>query len=625
LSHSYLDMINDYRDLYRLKLEEKNRLCGEIRQMIIGVATENGGHLASSLGAVELVVALLSVFDPMKDKIVFDVGHQAYAYKILTGRKDRFHTLRQWGGISGFPKREESPYDHFDTGHAGTSISAAMGYAKARDLLHQSHNVIAVVGDASISNGMSLEALNQIEELKTKVIIVLNDNKMSINFPIGGLAKHLSHLSTNPSYRKMKDALRSACKNLPLGGSLIEESLKKLKYQIKTALQPINMFEALGINYWGPFNGHNLEELEEVFKLAKAFDESVLIHVITKKGKGYAPAEENPTKYHGVSPRRPRQDAEIVSWSKACAECVERIAEKDKRVVCLTAAMEEGCGLSRFKKRFPDRFFDVGIAEEHMLTYAAGLAAGGMRPVAFIYSTFLQRAGDQLYHDIAMQKLPVVISLDRSGLVGEDGETHQGLLDIPWFKSVPGLIIASPRDVADMEFMFSNLIKNCDMPAIVRYPKGDAPKRLARDVDAPCAPWLKAEVLRHGREVLLIGHGGVISMLIESCNKIADIYNIDPTLVDLRFLKPLDLETLNKLFVDHSLVIMAEESYAIGGIGEQLLGFAQRVNKHIRWEHMAVPDLYVPHGAKDEQLRYVGICCDEVVKKVSEYLETAPR
>ena len=624
MSYSYLNKINDYGDLHKLRLEEKNRLCDEIRQMIVTVSTENGGHLASSLGAVELVVALLSVFDPTKDKIVFDVGHQAYAYKILTGRKDKFHTLRQWGGISGFPKREESPYDHFDTGHAGTSISAAMGYAKARDLLHQRHDVVAVVGDASISNGMSLEALNQIEELKTKVIIVLNDNKMSINFPIGGLTKHLSHLSTNPSYKKMKDVLKSACKNLPLGGSLIEESLKKLKYQIKTAFQPINMFEALGINYWGPFNGHNLEELEEVFKLAKAFDEPVLIHVITKKGKGYAPAEENPTKYHGVSPKRPKSDAEVVSWSTACAECIEKIAEKDKRVVCLTAAMEEGCGLSQFKKRFPDRFFDVGIAEEHMLTYAAGLAAGGMRPVAFIYSTFLQRAADQLYHDIAMQKLPVVIALDRSGLVGEDGETHQGLLDIPWFKSIPGLIIASPRDVADMEYMFSNLIQNCAMPAIVRYPKGYAPKRLARDSNTSNGLWLKVDVLRNGKEILLIGHGSVIPMLLESCDKIAECYNINPTLVDLRFLKPLDLDTLDKLFVDHSLAIMAEESYATGGIGEQLLGFAHRANKHIQWVHMAVPDIYVPHGTREEQLRYVGICSDEVVKKVGEYLETTP-
>jgi len=624
LSHSYLNKINDYGDLHKLRLEEKNRLCDEIRQMIVTVSTENGGHLASSLGAVELVVALLSVFNPTKDKIVFDVGHQAYAYKILTGRKDKFHTLRQWGGISGFPKREESPYDHFDTGHAGTSISAAMGYAKARDLLHQRHDVVAVVGDASISNGMSLEALNQIEELKTKVIIVLNDNKMSINFPIGGLTKHLSHLSTNPSYKKMKDVLKSACKNLPLGGSLIEESLKKLKYQIKTAFQPINMFEALGINYWGPFNGHNLEELEEVFKLAKAFDEPVLIHVITKKGKGYAPAEENPTKYHGVSPKRPKSDAEVVSWSTACAECIEKIAEKDKRVVCLTAAMEEGCGLSQFKKRFPDRFFDVGIAEEHMLTYAAGLAAGGMRPIAFIYSTFLQRAADQLYHDIAMQKLPVVIALDRSGLVGEDGETHQGLLDIPWFKSVPGLIIASPRDVADMEYMFSNLIQNCAMPAIVRYPKGYAPKRLARDSNTSNGLWLKADVLRNGKKILLIGHGSVIPMLLESCDKIAECYNINPTLVDLRFLKPLDLDTLDKLFIDHSLAIMAEESYAIGGIGEQLLGFAHRANKHIQWVHMAVPDTYVPHGTREEQLRYVGICSDEVVKKVGEYLKTTP-
>lgn len=623
MSLNYLGKIKDYRDLRHLKHTEKSRLCNEIRQMIIDVATENGGHLASSLGTVELTVALLSVYDPLEDKIVFDVGHQCYTYKILTGRKDRFNTLRQWEGISGFPKREESSFDHFNTGHAGTSISAAMGYAKSRDLLRQKHEVIAVVGDSSISNGMSFEALNQIDELKTKVIIILNDNKMSINVPIGGLAKRLSHLSTNPSYRRAKDAIKSLCEGLPLGSALVAEALKKMKYQVKTMFQPINIFEALGINYWGPFNGHNIEELEEVFKLAKAFDESVLIHVITQKGKGYVPAEENPTKYHGVSAKKPNSSANSLSWSKASAQCVEKLAENDGRIICLTAAMEEGCNLTGFKKRFPGRFFDVGIAEEHLLTYAAGLAAGGLRPVVFIYSTFLQRAADQLYHDIAMQRLPVLVALDRSGLVGEDGETHHGLLDISWYKSVPGLTIASPRDVIDLEYVFAHLIEHSALPAIIRYPKGEAPFSLGRrDGDQPFE-WLKSEILRQGEEILLIGYGGTMPILLESCDKINNLLHINPTVVDLRFIKPLDLETLERLFSAHSCVVIAEETYSIGGVGEQLSKFAFDVNKGLDWIHIAIPDIYVPQGARDEQLRYVGLSSDEVVKRVSEHFERA--
>lgn len=624
----YLNKITDYKDLQRLRYTEKLRLCNEIRHMIIEVVTKNGGHLASSLGAVELIIALLSVFDPMKDKVVFDVGHQSYAYKILTGRKSNFHTLRQWGGISGFPKREESPCDHFNTGHAGTSISAAIGYAKARDLLSQKHDVIAVVGDASISNGTSLEALNQIGELKTKLIIILNDNKMSINVPIGGVAKHLSHISTNPSYKRAKEALKLACKSLPLGGALIEDALKRLKYQVKTMFQPINMFEALGINYWGPFNGHNLEELEEVFKLAKVFDESVLIHVITEKGKGYEPAEKDPTKYHGVSPKTTTSldsPEDSISWSKATAKCAEKLAEKNNKILCLTAAMEEGCSLSDFKKRFPNRFFDVGIAEEHLLTYAAGLAAGGMQPIVFIYSTFLQRAMDQLCHDIAMQGFPVIIALDRSGLVGEDGETHQGLLDVPWCKSIPGLIIASPRDVVDLEYMFTCLIENCDSPGIIRYPKGEAPRSLARKKEGLPSQWLKAEVLREGEEVLLIGYGSTIPMLLESSEEIRKTLGFESTVVDLRFIKPLDLKTLKELFAAHSLAVMAEEEYAIGGAGEQLSCLAFKENKDLQWIHLAVPDTYVPHGTRDEQLQHVGLSSNEVVKRVSEHLKTASR
>ena len=415
----------DYRDLEGLDPPGLDLLAKEIREMIIKTVESNGGHLASSLGAVELNIALLRSFDPSKDRIIFDVGHQAYAYKILTGRKDRFKTLRKWKGISGFPDPKESPFDHFNAGHSSKSLSAALGQAKARDLLGQDHHVVAVIGDGSLINGLALEALNHVNELDTPVIFILNDNQMSISKRVGGMASHLAALSVNPMYRQFKRFLKYFCHRVPEGKKL-ESLLERSKQTLKRFLLPPNIFEDLGISYWGPFDGHDIQEMEKIFSMAKGYGYPLLVHLLTTKGKGFKPAEEDSEKFHGISPcpsaltsGKPSPG----SWSEASAACIEELAGLDPRVVLLTAAMKEGSKLGPFQKKYPERFFDVGIAEGHLLTFAAGMATAGLLPVVSIYSTFLQRAMDQLVHDICMQDLHVILAIDRAGLVGEDGET----------------------------------------------------------------------------------------------------------------------------------------------------------------------------------------------------------
>ena len=419
-----------HSDLMDLAPEDLPLLAGEVRERVIATVRENGGHLGSSLGAVELTIALLRRFDPFHDRIVFDVGHQVYPYKILTDRADRFGTLRLKDGICGFPRRSESPCDHFNTGHSSTSISAALGYAKARDLLGEDRHVVAFIGDGALINGLAFEALNHIKETQTRLVIVLNDNKHSISPRVGGFATMLARLSASTSYNRIKSAIKDCCRALPAGNAL-QRSLEGIHDQIKSLVKPANIFDDLDINYWGPFDGHDIPSCEMIFELAKGYDRPVLLHFSTVKGKGMPEAEANPTKYHQMSPRAEAERPKARTWSEAASAVTEQLAKADPRIVCLTAAMTTGVKLERFRSEFPDRFFDVGIAESHMLTLAAGMAAGGMRPWVFIYSTFLQRAMDQLTHDIALQNLPVVLMVDRAGLVGSDGDTHQGLLDVP--------------------------------------------------------------------------------------------------------------------------------------------------------------------------------------------------
>lgn len=600
-------------------LDEKGLrlLCDDLRGEIIKTVNTNGGHMGSSLGAVELIVALLRVFNPADDRILFDVGHQAYAYKILTGRKDRFHTLRQWGGVSGFPTPQESPYDHYCGGHSSVSISAALGYAKARDLLGQKHHVVAVIGDGSLINGVALEALNNVKQTGSKIIIVLNENRMSISPSVGGLADHIARFSVHPAYRKMKTVIKQHCKSLPKGES-IEKTLSRLKQSLKHLLQPENMFEELGISYWGPFDGHDLEEMEDIFRLAGSYDKSLLVHVVTQKGKGLAEAENDPERYHGLSPAAKdsyRENPDVRwsphSWSFASARALENMACRDERIVCLTAAMKAGSRLESFSTNFPDRFFDVGIAEEHLVSYAAGMALGGLRPVVSIYSTFLQRAMDQLVQDVALQKLPVLFAIDRAGLVGEDGPTHHGLFDVAWCSAIPGLTMMAPRDVPELEWMFSESLQR-NLPCMIRFPKGRAPRRVGT-VPAGNPGWERAAVLQEGREWVLFTYGATVPLAFWTVEAARSSGVPHPTIVDLRFLKPLDVGLVSMMLRTHAFGVVLEEGSRRAGVGEQIASLSGSDSLAAPVRILGVPDVFVPHGTRRRQLEYCGLTPERVV------------
>jgi len=612
-----LEGLDDYRDLKDLDEEKLRCLCEDIRGEIIDTVSQNGGHLGSSLGAVELIVALLRVFDPGEDRIIFDVGHQAYAYKILTGRKNRFRTLRQWGGISGFPSLQESPCDHYCGGHSSVSLSAALGYAKARDLLGQKHQVVAVIGDGSLVNGVALEALNNVKETGSKIIIILNENRMSISPNIGGLADHIARMSVHPAYKKMKAVIKQHCKNLPKGQS-IEKSLSRLKQSLKHLLQPENMFEELGISYWGPFDGHDLQEMEDIFRLACLYDKPLLLHVVTRKGKGMAVAEKDPEKYHSFSPAKKEVCLEAgdvrwadKSWSSFSADMIEKLARRDERVVCLTAAMKAGSRLESFSRTFPDRFFDVGIAEEHLLSFAAGMALGGLRPVVSIYSTFLQRAMDQLVLDVALQQLPVIIAVDRAGLVGEDGPSHHGLFDISWCSAIPGLTLMAPRDVAEMAWMYEEALRR-ESPCLIRYPKGRAAERAGR-LTAGTPGWRKAATLREGEEWALFAYGATVPLALSAGEAAVKAGVPEPDIVDLRFLKPLDIETITGILASRSFAVVLEEGSRKAGVGEQIASLSGSDKFLCPVQSIAVCDTFVPQGSRMRQWEYCGLTAESVV------------
>jgi 1-deoxy-D-xylulose-5-phosphate synthase len=592
--------------LRALPPDSLDALAAEVRELITEVVGENGGHLGSSLGAVELCIALLRKFDPLEDRIIFDVGHQSYPYKILSDRLERFPTLRAQGGVSGFPRRAESPFDHFDTGHSSTSISAALGYAKARDLLEQRHHVVAVIGDASLINGLAFEALNHVKETQTRLIIVLNDNKHSISPRVGGFATMLARLSTSTSYNKIKFAVKECCRALPKGDAL-EKTLEGIRGQIKSLVKPQNIFDELGINYWGPFDGHNIGEAEMIFDLARRYDRPVLLHFSTVKGKGFPEAERNPTKYHQMAPRSERESPKALTWSEAASGAVERFAQVDGRVVCLTAAMETGARLENFRARFPERFFDVGIAESHMLTLAAGMAAGGLRPWVFIYSTFLQRAMDQLTHDIALQNLPVVLMVDRAGLVGADGETHQGLLDVAWGRAVPNLEIYAPADEPSLRQMTAHAASR-QGPTLLRYPRGPLPRVLCTGRE-PLSPIL----LRDGEEWALVGHGVTVRILLEARELAACAGLPTPAIVDLRRLKPLDIDFIDEILKHYPTVAVAEEGYLAGGVGEAIASRAAETGAAATVRRLGAPDRFIPHGTAAQQREFCGLTVEDVL------------
>lgn len=607
--HPILSRISDYRGLPSLDRAETAALCSELRDMITRTTLANGGHLGGSLGAVELCVSLLRVFDPASDRIIFDVGHQTYAYKILTGRADRFATLRTAGGISGFPRRSESPYDVFDTGHSSTSISAALGFAKARDLAGERREVVAVIGDGALLNGLAFEGLNNAAACGSKVTIVLNDNKMSISPRVGGMASHLARLAVSTPYTRMKRFVKDICRAIPGGGS-VERVLSRVKDKLKGVLLPRNIFESMEISYWGPFDGHDVWELSRILEMSKLYDGPLLIHVITKKGKGHPEAEASPEMYHGVgagSAKKEKKESGVRpdDWSMAFSDRAIALARQDSRVVACTAAMGGGTRIAEFARAFPGRYFDVGIAEGHMLTFAGGMAAGGMRPIVCVYSTFLQRAMDSLVHDICMMGLPVLVAVDRAGLTGEDGETHQGLLDVAWGRAVPGLVAAAPRDRADLDYMMEQWLER-SVPMLIRYPKGRAPESICR-VGRP-APWLRAEVLRRGHGVAFAALGDMVAPALEAADAVGG------SAADIRWASPLDMAMVDELLGGHDVVITAEDGYGAGGVGEAIASRAAETGSRCRVLRAAVAPAYVPHATRGEQLRTEGLTADGLIE-----------
>ncbi|MBQ7220091.1 MAG: 1-deoxy-D-xylulose-5-phosphate synthase [Synergistaceae bacterium] len=593
-------------DLLQISEDKLPVLAKEVRAVIVDTVRRNGGHLGSSLGVVELTIAMLRKFDPFNDRIIFDVGHQSYPYKILTDRFDKFGTLRLKDGISGFPRRNESPADHFNTGHSSTSISAALGYAKARDLLGEKRHVIAFIGDAALINGLAFEALNYVQETNTKLIIILNDNKHSISDRIGGFSTMLARLSANTLYRRVKNAIKRRT------SPKIAKSLEGFRDHIKNLVKPSNMFEELGIKYWGPFDGHNIRNTEKILELAKNYDRPLLLHFTTQKGRGLPEAEADPTKYHQLSPEN---EPKGKTWSEAASEIAEEIARKDDRIVCFTAAMSTGVKLEHFAKDFPRRFFDVGIAESHMLTMAAGLAAGGMRPWVFIYSTFLQRAMDQLMHDIALQNLPVVVMVDRAGLAGSDGDTHQGLLDIPWGRAIPNLHIYSPCDEDSLRNAMLRASEH-DGPTLIRYPRGLMPiKKMS-----PIASDDGIVKIQEGAFWAMLGHGATVSTMLHARSRAGREGLFVPAVYDARRIKPLDMDALDEILTSYNMLAVLEENYMPGGLGEAVGARIAELNAAVRLLRFGVPDVCVKHATQLEQREMYGLTARNVVEQCRKYL-----
>ncbi len=597
-----LEEINDPKDLRGLSLKELESLVEEIREFIIKTVSKTGGHLASSLGAVELTLALHYVFNTPKDKLVWDVGHQTYAHKIITGRRDRFNTLRQYGGISGFPKREESIYDTFNVGHAGTSISAALGMALARDLEKGNEKVVAIIGDGSLSCGIAYEGLDNAGYVDTDLIVVVNDNNMSISPSLGSISAYLSKKMSGPVYNKLRDEIEKLIHSLPLPEQPTLKLARKIEESIKF-FSPGLLFEELGFKYFGPLDGHRLQDLIDVFKNVKNLKGPIVVHVVTKKGKGYKPAENNPSLFHGigkfdVETGKPIKSAAKPSCSSVFGDRVLEIMKENEKVVAITAAMLIGTGLQRAKEEFPDRVFDVGIAEQHAVTMAGGLAVKGFKPIVAIYSTFLQRAYDQIIHDIALQNLPVVFAIDRAGIVGDDGETHQGVFDISYLRPVPNMVITAPRDAKELEMLLDFAVNYKDHPMAIRYPRGSCPDtfNLPYPEEIRVGKW---QVLKQSKEdkVAILAIGNMVSVAL-GVSDILEKNSINSTVVDCLFVKPMDEDMLNELS-NYDLVITIEENVKFGGFGEGVLSYLNDKGIKVPAKIFALPDMFIEHGSQE--------------------------
>lgn len=612
-----LENIHKENDIKKISLDNMPLLAEEIRKFLIEKISITGGHLGSSLGTVELTMALHLAFTLPEDKIIWDVGHQAYTHKLLTGRKNGFDELRKYGGLSGFPKRKESKCDSFDTGHSSTSISAGLGYAQARDLLDKKNYVISVIGDGSLTGGMAYEALNNAARLKTNFIVVLNDNNMSISENVGGMSKYLSNIRTAKTYTDLKTNITNALTRVPNLGDKVVESIKRTKSGIKQLVIPGMFFEDMGITYLGPIDGHDVSGMIKVFSEAKKLNNAVLIHVITKKGKGYIPAEKEPARFHAAEPfdiptGKPKHKKEQPNYTDVFGNTIVKLAAENESIVAITAAMPDGTGLKRFQKDFPERFFDVGIAEEHAVTFAAGLAAGGLNPVVAVYSSFLQRAYDQILHDVCIQNLPVVFAIDRAGLVGSDGETHQGLFDLSYLSSIPNMSIMAPKNKWELSEMLKFAIE-FDAPIAFRYPRGTAYDGL-RDYHAPIL-YGKSEWIYEEEDIALLAVGSMVGVAKEVREDLKD-RGYDCSMINARFVKPIDENILDELAEKHKLLVTLEENVGSGGYGEKVRNYITSHYSHIKLLSITLPDDYIEHGNVDLLKKEVGLDAESIVKRI---------
>ena len=623
--NNLLDKINSPADVKKLSDEQLKQLAAEIRQLLIKVISHTGGHLAPNLGVVELTLALHKVFTTPQDKLVFDVGHQAYIHKIITGRREQFPTLRQYGGLSGFPKRCESEHDAFGTGHSSTSISAALGMAVARDLQGEDYNVVAIIGDGSMTGGMAFEALNNAGTLHKKMVVVLNDNEMSISKNVGAMSDYLYHLRTGETYNKIKNDIEGWLKNMEFGTDVLK-AIRRLKGSVKYLMVPTSIFEELGFTYLGPVDGHDIHGLIEVLQAAKKIDGPVMVHVLTKKGKGYKPAEESPNKFHGTGPfeiatgKKITNPAAPISYTEVFGKTITELADSDKKIVGLTAAMPDGTGLNIFAQAHPDRFFDVGIAEQHAVTAAAGMAAAGMKPVTAIYSTFMQRAYDSILHDICMQKLHVTMCLDRAGLVGDDGYTHHGVFDYAYLRSIPNMTIMAPKDENELRHMLKTAL-SFNGPISVRYPRGSG---VGVDITEPMheLPIGKAEVLREGKELCFWAIGSMVQSAVQAADKLKE-QGIDAGVVNMRFAKPLDKELLIEHAKRYGKIVTLEEGVLAGGVGSEVLEILDDAGllQQCAVLRLGIPDEFVTHGDKKLLFRDLGLDTDAIVQKAAEFVK----
>ena len=616
-----LEKIKEANDVKQLSLSECEQLAQEIRDFLIRSLSETGGHLASNLGVVELTIALHRFLHFPEDKLVWDVGHQAYTHKILTGRKEQFATLRKTGGLSGFPKRKESDCDAFDTGHSSTSISAGLGLVQARDLKGENYQVVSVIGDGALTGGMAYEALNNAAELKKNFIIILNDNEMSITRNVGGMSSYLDHIRMAAPYTELKMGVTNALKKIPKVGDGMVDALHKTKSSIKQLVIPGMLFENMGLTYLGPVDGHDMRQLGKVLQEAKRKQGPVLIHVLTEKGRGYEPAMRHPARFHGAAPYEietglPKSNGNP-SYTDIFSTVMRKFGDREPDVVAVSAAMVPGTGLKRFGNMFPERLFDVGIAEEHAVTFAAGLALGGLRPVVAIYSSFLQRAVDQILHDVCMQNLPVVFAVDRAGLVGSDGETHHGCFDLSYLSMMPNMTVMAPKNTWELSDMLKFAIRQ-KSPVAIRYPRGEAYIGL-EDYRAPIEMG-KAEILEKGKEIAILAVGNMVRTAVQVTENLRNC-GYEPTLVNMRFVKPLDMDLLEILREDHSLIVTMEENVKSGGFGEQVMTYYGSRLHSPAVRIVAIEDQFVPHGSVEDLMHQQQMDSASVTERILRWKE----